>query len=55
MNRILYQYVGEQPTEDRDIPVASFQATEATVSVTVASEGNEIIFFPAETDQIPDF
>jgi hypothetical protein len=32
-----------------------FQATEATVSVTVASEGNEKKILPAETDQIRDF
>jgi hypothetical protein len=53
--QILSQYVGEQPTEGRDIPVALFQAMKATVSVTVASEGNKINFLPAETDQIRDF
>ncbi|KAJ7326310.1 hypothetical protein DFH08DRAFT_816651 [Mycena albidolilacea] len=40
---ILYQYVGEQPTKDRDIPVASFSGngghpTKLTATVTKATQ-----------------
>jgi hypothetical protein len=53
---VLYRYVGEQPTTDRDMPVASFSGNGGhRERDRCLRRQQDKYFFPSETDQIRDF